>query len=81
VYHADVRTYFLKRSLSLIPTLIGVTILVFLMVRVIPGSVVDQMLGAEARATEETKAAMRAFFGLDQPMHVQYALGRWSASG
>jgi peptide/nickel transport system permease protein len=73
VYHAGVRAYFLKRSLSLIPTLVGVTILVFLMVRMIPGTVVDQILGAEARATEETKAAMREFFGLDQPLHVQYA--------
>jgi peptide/nickel transport system permease protein len=72
-----VRTYLLKRSLSLIPTLIGVTILVFLMVRMIPGSVVDQILGAEARATEETKAQMRAFFGLDQPLPVQYA--RWAS--
>jgi peptide/nickel transport system permease protein len=71
-----VRTYVLKRSLSLIPTLVGVTILVFLMVRMIPGSVVDQILGAEARATEETKAQMRAFFGLDQPLPVQYA--RWA---
>lgn len=70
------RTYVLKRSLSLIPTLVGVTILVFLMVRMIPGSVVDQILGAEARATEETKAQMRAFFGLDQPLPIQYA--RWA---
>ena len=70
------RTYLLKRSLSLIPTLVGVTILVFLMVRMIPGTVIDQMLGAEARATEETKAQMRAFFGLDQPLHIQYA--RWA---
>ncbi|MGE3271063.1 MAG: ABC transporter permease [Chloroflexota bacterium] len=70
------RTYVLKRSLSLIPTLVGVTILVFLMVRMIPGTVVDQILGAEARATEETKAQMRAFFGLDQPLHIQYA--RWA---
>jgi peptide/nickel transport system permease protein len=76
VYHARVRTYVLKRTLSLVPTLIGVTILVFLMVRMIPGDVVDQMLGAEARATEEMKAAMRAFFGLDQPFYVQYA--RWA---
>ncbi|MCC7368618.1 MAG: ABC transporter permease [Chloroflexi bacterium] len=68
-----VRTYLLKRSLSLVPTLVGVTILVFLMVRMIPGSIVEQMLGAEARATEETKAQMRAFFGLDQPLHIQYA--------
>lgn len=75
MYHAGVRTYVLKRVLSLVPTLIGVTVLVFLMIRLIPGTVVDQMIGTEARASEETRAAMRAYFGLDQPLHVQY--GRW----
>jgi peptide/nickel transport system permease protein len=69
------RTYVLKRVLSLVPTLIGVTILVFLMIRLIPGTVVDQLIGTEARVDESTKAAMRAFFGLDQPLHVQYL--RW----
>src|SRR3954469_8758706 len=69
------RAYMLKRVLSLVPTLIGVTILVFLMIRLIPGTVVDQLIGTEGRADESTKAAMRAFFGLDQPLYVQY--GRW----
>jgi peptide/nickel transport system permease protein len=72
VYYAAVRTYLLKRVLSLVPTLVGVTILIFLMIRMIPGTVVDQMIGTEARVDESTKAAMRAFFGLDQPLHVQY---------
>ena len=66
------RTYLLKRVLSLIPTLVGVTILLFLMIRLIPGTVVDQLIGTEGRADEATKAAMRAFFGLDQPLYVQY---------
>lgn len=72
VYHRGMRTYMLKRVLSLIPTLIGVTILVFLMMRMIPGTVVDQLIGTEARVDESTKEAMRAFFGLDQPLYVQY---------
>jgi peptide/nickel transport system permease protein len=66
------RTYMLKRVLSLVPTLIGVTILVFLMIRFIPGTVVDQLIGTEGRVDESTKAAMRAFFGLDQPVYMQY---------
>ncbi len=72
MYHGAVRMYLLKRVLSLAPTLVGVTILIFLMIRLIPGTVVDQMIGAETRVDESTKAAMRAFFGLDQPLHVQY---------
>ena len=72
VYHRAVRTYLLKRVLSLVPTLIGVTILVFVMIRLIPGTVVDQIVGAEAKVDEATKEAARAFFGLDRPLHVQY---------
>lgn len=69
------RTYVLRRVLTLVPTLIGVTILVFLMIRLIPGTVVDQIIGTEAKVDESARAAIRAFFGLDQPLHVQY--WRW----
>lgn len=57
----------------MIPTLVGVSILVFLLIRLIPGTIVEQMLGAEAQVTEELLARLRSFFGLDQPIHVQYA--------
>ena len=66
------RVYVLKRTLSLVPTLVLVTILVFLMIRLIPGTVVDQLIGAEAKVDESTKAELRAYFGLDRPLHVQY---------
>ena len=45
------------------------------MIRLIPGTVVDQMIGTEGTYSEESMRALRAFFGLDQPIHVQY--GRW----
>src|SRR4029453_7366398 len=45
------------------------------MVRLIPGTVVDQMVGTEGSYSEESMRALRTFFGLDQPIHVQYA--RW----
>lgn len=66
------RTYILKRVLSLVPTIIGVTILVFLMIRLIPGTVVDQLVGAEAKVDEATRAELRAYFGLDRPLPLQY---------
>lgn len=69
--------YLIARLLSLIPTLVGVSILVFLLVRLIPGTIVEQMLGAEAQVTEELLARLRTFFGLDQPIHLQY--GNWLA--
>jgi peptide/nickel transport system permease protein len=70
--------YALIRTLSLVPTLFGVTIAVFLLIRLIPGTIVDQMIGTEGTYSEETVKALRTFFGLDAPMHVQY--GRWLAS-
>jgi len=69
------RRYALIRTLSILPTLLGVTIAVFILIRLIPGTVVDQMIGTEGSFSEETARALRAFFGLDVPMHVQY--GRW----
>jgi peptide/nickel transport system permease protein len=53
-------------------TLLGVSLLVFGMVRLIPGTVVEQLLGQAAIASPEVLAAFRRFFGLDRPLHVQY---------
>jgi len=62
-----------KRILSLLPTLLGVTILVFLMLQLVPGTVVDQLFGADSGAiAPEAKAAARALFGLDKPLPIQY---------
>jgi peptide/nickel transport system permease protein len=69
------RRYVLVRSLSIVPTLVGVSVAVFLMIRLIPGTIVEQMIGTEGTYSEQSMRALRAFFGLDQPIHVQY--GRW----
>jgi peptide/nickel transport system permease protein len=69
------RRYVLVRTLSILPTLVGVSIAVFLMIRLIPGTIVDQMIGTEGTYSEQSMRALRTFFGLDQPIHVQYA--RW----
>jgi peptide/nickel transport system permease protein len=70
-----VRRYVLVRTLSIVPALFGVSIAVFLLVRLIPGTVVDQMVGTEGAYSEESMRALRSFFGLDQPIYLQYA--RW----
>jgi peptide/nickel transport system permease protein len=41
----------------------------------IPGTIVEQMIGTEGTYSEQSMRALRAFFGLDQPIYVQYA--RW----
>ena len=51
------------------------SLLVFSMVRIIPGDIVDIMLGPELYVGAEYRAELRAKYGLDQPIYVQYA--RW----
>jgi peptide/nickel transport system permease protein/oligopeptide transport system permease protein len=65
-------TYIARRLLAVIPTLLGVLLTVFLMVRLAPGDPA-QLLAGEF-ATPETLADIRQRFGLDQPWHVQLGL-------
>ncbi|MFN8924262.1 MAG: ABC transporter permease [Rhodospirillales bacterium] len=62
----------LDRAVDLLVVLFGVSVVAFLMIRLIPGDAVQIMLGANAAVTEEAMAALRARLGLDQPMIVQY---------
>jgi peptide/nickel transport system permease protein len=66
------RTYLTRRLLSGLPVLLGVSILVFVMMRLIPGDVVDRILGSEVGLTEERRAELRRLFGIDRPLHIQY---------
>lgn len=66
------RTHLVQRLLAMGLTLLGVSLLVFAMVRLIPGTVVEQLLGQAAMGSPEVTASFRRFFGLDQPLHVQY---------
>ena len=65
------RRYFATRLLSTIPTLLGVITLVFIVMRLVPGTIVDQIL-ANGDSSEEVQASLRAFFGLDRPVYLQY---------
>jgi peptide/nickel transport system permease protein/oligopeptide transport system permease protein len=69
-------TYIARRLLIVIPTLLGVLLVVFFMVRLAPGD--PAVLLAGEFATPETLADIRERFGLDQPLHVQ--LGLYMAS-
>lgn len=68
----------LERALSAIPIMLGVCIVVFLFMRLIPGDPVDIMLGEASNVTQEEIERLRAQFNLDDPIHVQLAtyLGR-----
>jgi peptide/nickel transport system permease protein len=67
--------YLVVRLYSMALTLLGLTVLVFLMLRLIPGTVVEQMIGADAVVSQQMVEQLKRFFGLDQPWYVQY--GRW----
>jgi peptide/nickel transport system permease protein len=55
-----------------LPVLFGVSVLVFLMIRIIPGDIVDLMIGPELYVGAEYRAEMRAKYGLDRPIYIQY---------
>ncbi len=67
--------YILRRLVISIPTIIGITILIFIAMRVIPGDplqlIVVEGEGAYVLSEEELQAA-RASLGLDKPYHIQY---------
>ena len=72
------RAYVIRRLLLLIPTLLLLSILVFLSVRFIPGDVIDTMAGrleAMGAGANIDREAVERMLGLDQPVYVQY--GRW----
>jgi peptide/nickel transport system permease protein len=69
--------YVVVRLYSMALTLLGLSVLVFLMLRLVPGTVVEQMIGADAIVSPAMVAELRRFFGLDQPWWLQY--GRWIA--
>ena len=77
MYH--MRAYLIRRLLLIIPTLLILSIIVFLSVRFIPGDVVDVMV-AEMESwytagAEIDREALERMLGLDVPAYVQY--GRW----
>jgi peptide/nickel transport system permease protein len=69
--------YLVVRLYSMALTLLGLTVLVFLMLHLIPGTVVEQMIGADAVVSQQMVDQLKRFFGLDQPWYLQY--GRWLA--
>ena len=52
--------------------LFGVSLLVFMMIRLVPGDIVDLMIGSELYVSAEYRAELRAQYGLDKPIYVQY---------
>lgn len=62
--------YILKRLLLLVPVLLGVSIVIFLSIRLIPGDPAEALAGEFA--PPEYVDEIRRAYGLDRPLHVQY---------
>lgn len=69
------KEYLVKRILSIIPTVLGITVFVFLAMRLIPGDPVDFILAEDY--SEEAREIIIHEYGLDKPMHVQYVKWLW----
>lgn len=70
--------YTLKRILLLIPVFIGVTGIVFLLLKLVPGDPVTVLLPPASRTPAQIES-LRQRLGLDQPIYIQYAKWLWSA--
>ena len=65
--------YAIRRLLALIPTLFFASLIVFVTVRLIPGSVIDLMLAQnDISAQQSSRAALEQALGFDQPFYLQY---------
>ena len=64
-------SFLLRKLASVVPTFIGITLVAFFLIRLVPGDPIEVMVG-ERKLDPETHAALMQRMGLDQPLYVQY---------
>ena len=83
--------YFVRRFLLIIPTFIGITLAVFLVMNFVPGGPVERQImrykmslaqrgggrGVDVEIPQEALDEMRRYYGFDKPVHTRYALWLW----
>jgi microcin C transport system permease protein len=79
-----VKAYLVRRLLLMAPTLLGITLVCFLLIQFVPGGPVEQMIsqvrnaasakGSSAAVSAEEIANIKAYFGFDKPVHERYVL-------
>jgi peptide/nickel transport system permease protein len=70
--------YLARRAVWTVLAVVGVSVLIFFLVRLLPGNIVDIIAGTEGQLSKAQRAAVLREFGLDQPLPVQYL--RWVGS-
>ena len=70
--------YTLRRIAQLVPVLFVLTVVVFAFVEMLPGNIIDTLIGTEGIDDPEIRQALEKEYGLDQPVYIRYAkwLGR-----
>lgn len=66
-------TYIIKRTLLMVPILLGITLLSFGVMRLAPGGPAEAQMDFSAKASAEARERLRKLYGADQPFHKQYA--------
>jgi len=64
--------FIIRRTLVVIPTILGITVIIFMMLAITPGDPAELLLGE--RATTASLEAMREYLGLNKPLYVQYGI-------
>jgi peptide/nickel transport system permease protein len=72
--------YVIRRLLLAIPTIVLVMFLTFMMLRLVPGDLVDTMMADRPYATAEDRAALEKQLGLDEPIPTQFVKYMWHVS-
>ncbi len=67
--------YITRRLLLTVPLLIGISLISFLVIYAAPGGPVEMSTDLNPKVTAEARERLKAYYGLDQPVHVQYV--RW----
>jgi peptide/nickel transport system permease protein len=67
--------YLLRRLILLVPTLLGISALVLVLMRLLPGNAVDVLIGTEISLGPEQRKTLLRLFGLDTPIYLHYL--RW----
>jgi peptide/nickel transport system permease protein len=69
--------YIVRRLALMLVTLIGISIIIFVLLRVVPGNIVDILFDAAGYVDPADKANLQRDLGLDQPIYVQYLRWIW----
>ena len=69
--------YIVRRLALMLVTLIGISIIIFVLLRVVPGNIVDILFDAAGYVDPADKANLQRDLGLDQPIYVQYLHWIW----